>query len=214
MAIAPKLKEQLMPVLGRALRNRRAGVRHSVRRAPELQAPAEISLVSPDFSHQGTIPAPHRAAPQGDNLSPALAWHGVPEGTEQLLLIIEDIDAPLKKPIVHALALLDPALTHLPQGALGADSAQVRLLPGTLNRRGYQGPRPIPNHGVHRYGFHLYALDVVLPGTLSGLAEVLPRVAGHVLASGFLEGWAESGPEERPQSRRRRGGIDPRDLRR
>lgn len=213
MAIAPKLRDTVAPLLGRALRSRRAGERHSVRRAPELQAPAEISLVSPDFSHQGTIPEAHRTSPKGANLSPALAWHGVPEGTEQLLLIIEDIDVPLKRPMVHALALLDPEMTQLPQGALAHNSEQVRLLPGSFGRRGYQGPRPIPDHGVHRYGFHLYALDAVLPGTLSGLAEVLPRVAGHVLASGFLEGRAESGPTQRPRGRKGPGGIDLRDLR-
>lgn len=209
MAIAPRLRDHLTPLLGRALRGRRAGVRHSVRHAPELLAPAEISLVSPDFSHQGTIPGRHRGPGQGENVSPGLAWHGVPESAVQLLLIIEDIDVPLKRPLIHALALLDPELTHLGEGALGHDSEQVRLLPGSLRRRGYQGPRPIPGHGPHRYGFHLYALDIVLPTTLSGLPEVRNAVAGHVLASGFLEGLAETSTEDPGDDR----GVRLRDLR-
>ncbi|OYO21964.1 hypothetical protein CGZ93_08505 [Enemella dayhoffiae] len=216
MAITQKLREQVSPVLGRLLRGRRAGVRHSVRSAPELQAPVEIGLVSPDFHHEGMIAEANRAPA---NTSPGLAWHGVPEGTLQLLLVVEDIDAPFKKPLIHALALIDPELSHLESGALAEDSERVRLLPGSFGRRGYHGPKPLPGHGEHRYGFHLYALDALLPATVSGLDEVLRAADGRVLACGFLEGRATddgSGAESAEQTRGVRGrrrGINLRDLR-
>ena len=42
---------------------------------------------------------------------------------------------------------------------------------------------------MHHYGFHLYALDVELDMRgINGLAELLPKVEGRVLASGTLVG--------------------------
>jgi phosphatidylethanolamine-binding protein (PEBP) family uncharacterized protein len=47
-----------------------------------------------------------------------------------------------------------------------------------------------PGHGLHRYGFHLYALDQAIPAdqSLTGLDDVPAAVDGHVLADGFLQG--------------------------
>jgi phosphatidylethanolamine-binding protein (PEBP) family uncharacterized protein len=64
----------------------------------------------------------------------------------------------------------------------------IRFIPARRGRKGYFGPRPLPRHGLHRYGFHLYALDHALPDPLTGLDDVLAAAAGHVLADGFLEG--------------------------
>ena len=40
------------------------------------EASAPIQLTSADFSHGGSIPRIHSC--EGENLSPALAWEGVP----------------------------------------------------------------------------------------------------------------------------------------
>src|SRR5215472_4566613 len=110
-----------MAVLGKLLKNRRAGPAGLAWNSPNLAGADSLALTSPDFENEGTIPTVHTAKRVGGkNLSPALAWSPVPEGTAQLLLVIEDPDAPTGSPFVHNVALLDPSLTALPRGALDA----------------------------------------------------------------------------------------------
>jgi Raf kinase inhibitor-like YbhB/YbcL family protein len=51
-----------------------------------------MTLNSPAFKQDGQIPSKYTC--EGDDLSPPLAWNGVPEGTKSLVLIIDDPDAP------------------------------------------------------------------------------------------------------------------------
>lgn len=53
---------------------------------------AGIELRSPTFSDHNLIPGRH--AHDRDNVSPALQWSGVPDGTVELVLLCEDPDAP------------------------------------------------------------------------------------------------------------------------
>jgi phosphatidylethanolamine-binding protein (PEBP) family uncharacterized protein len=117
------------------------------------------------------------------------------------LLVVEDLDSPLRTPIVHAVALIDPAVTTLDAGALSARSpgAGVRVLRSFVGR-GYRGPGPIPGHGPHRYVFQVFALgsDVGTAGLAGGmpLDEARPRVvlaaaSGPALARGRLTGTYE-----------------------
>jgi phosphatidylethanolamine-binding protein (PEBP) family uncharacterized protein len=177
----------LVTPLGWMLRGRRPGESLSVRHHPALAAPRAITLTSPTFPAGGTIPDRNCSLDLGPNLSPALTWTGVPAGTQQLLFILEDVDVPLRRPGLHTIALLDPALTSLAEGEMKAGPS-IRFLPAQRGRQGYFGPRPLPGHGVHHYGFQLYALDRALPDPLTGLDDVLHAADGHVLAGGFLEG--------------------------
>jgi hypothetical protein len=180
----------LITPLGRMLRNKRPDEKLSVRHHPSLAAPRAITLTSPAFADGATIPDRHCSMDLGPNLSPALTWTGVPEGTRQLLFILEDIDVPMSRPGLHTIALLDPATTGIAEGEMKPGHPAIRFIPALRGRQGYFGPRPLPGHGIHRYGFHLYALDQAIPADqpLTGLAEVLAAVNGHVLADGFLEG--------------------------
>jgi phosphatidylethanolamine-binding protein (PEBP) family uncharacterized protein len=178
----------LVTPLGWMLRNKRPDESLSERHHPALSAPRTIDLTSTAFAPGGTIPDRHCSLDLGPNLSPALTWTGVPAGTQQLLFILEDIDVPMSHPALHTIALLDPALTSLADGEMKPGNPAVRFIPATRGRKGYFGPRPLPGHGLHRYGFHLYALDRALPDPLTGLDDVLAAAAGHVLADGFLEG--------------------------
>jgi phosphatidylethanolamine-binding protein (PEBP) family uncharacterized protein len=143
----------------------------------------------------------------GPNISPELRWTGVPERTAQLLLVIEDIDAPRSRPSLHTVALLPPDMTGLAEGELTRDNPAIRYLPATRGRLGYLGPRPLPGHGIHRYGFHLYALDEAVPADreLTGMPDILAAAQGHVLAGGCLEGIRKgrrAGPGHTPACRR------------
>jgi phosphatidylethanolamine-binding protein (PEBP) family uncharacterized protein len=184
------LLANLVAPIGWLLRDRRPDERLSVRHSPQLGDGRSIDLQSPAFPDGGTIPDRHCSMDLGPNVSPGLGWTGIPEGTAQLLFVIEDIDAPRSRPSLHTIALLPPGLTGLEEGELTTDNPAIRFVPATRGRLGYLGLRPLPGHGVHRYGFHLYALAEAIPSDreLTGLPDVLVAAQGHVLASGLLEG--------------------------
>lgn len=182
--------------IGRALRNRRAGQHTLVWARPDLQAPETFALTSPAFDHGGPIPERHRGRIFGPDVSPALAWTPPPPGTRELVLVVEDPDAPRRTPPVHALTVgIEPSLAGLPENGLAAPSpvAGVRHGKGALGHRGWAGPMPPRSHGVHTYAFQLFALDdrLELPGAFT-LADVLPAMAGHVLARARLDGTYEN----------------------
>lgn len=82
-------------------------------------------------------------------------------------------------------AFFSPGTTHITEGELTPDNTRFTYLPERRGRTGYQGPRPLPGHGVHHYHFHLYALDTRIDTTAAtDLVPLLPQCAGHVLASG------------------------------
>lgn len=178
---------------GRLLRGMRAGPRHSIWNLPQLQAPASIALRSSTFADGGGIPLRHAGAGVGANVSPQLSWSGLPAGTAQLLVAIEDTDVPLPRPLIHTLALIDGTGHGLAEGALNSSAANIRFVPASFGRLAYAGPRPVPGHGAHHYGFYIFALDRALPasGPASSLKAMLPALAGHVLARGKLVGTYE-----------------------
>ena len=51
-----------------------------------------MTLNSPAFKQDDQIPSKYTC--EGEDVSPPLAWDGVPEGTKSLVLIIDDPDAP------------------------------------------------------------------------------------------------------------------------
>lgn len=144
-----------------------------------------LTLTSEDFAPNGEIPS--RFTCEGEDLSPALSWSGVPAAARSLALIVDDPDAPdpraPKTTWVHwVLYGLPPSVSGLPQ------AVEPRRLPsGTregLNdwkRTGYGGP--CPPVGRHRYFFKLYALDTELPDlSRPTKAKLEEAMEGHILA--------------------------------
>lgn len=189
-----------MAILGKLLRNRRAGETHLAWYEPALDGPETLRLGSADFGDGEVLPTVHAARRVGGaDRSPALSWGDLPSDTVQVLLYVEDVDAPTSKPFVHCVAVVSPALAGegLPAGALSArePGAGVTLLRSQLGS-GYRGPAPIASHGPHRYVFQVFALGARLPDAVQGtqLARVSPRripeavAKGSVLARGRLTG--------------------------
>jgi hypothetical protein len=83
-------------LLGTLLRNRRPAERNYAWNQTNLTAPDTLEITSRDFTDTSTL-APRHAGKRagGENLSPHLVWSSPPAGTAELLLLIEDIDAPL-----------------------------------------------------------------------------------------------------------------------
>lgn len=134
-----------------------------------------MELKSPVFNDNEKIPA--RFTGEGENISPALEWSGVPSECRSFVLICEDPDAPQKAgkehPYVHWLIYnLASTITHLPEAMPCSEVLYlpVRAVQGrnSFGNMGYDGPMPPSGHGVHRYQFTLYALSAQLNLT-SGL---------------------------------------------
>ncbi|MBO0855219.1 MAG: YbhB/YbcL family Raf kinase inhibitor-like protein [Nocardia sp.] len=160
-----------MAIIGKLLAGRRAGETGLAWNRPGLANGTEFSLTSPDFEHDAHLDIAHASKRVGGrDHSPALSWSGAPEGTAQYLLVVEDVDVPMPKPVLHCAALLDGSLNQLPANALQAGTSEpgVRILRSMLGR-GYMGPAPIRGHGPHRYVFQLFALAEPLD-TLAGKA--------------------------------------------
>ena len=178
--------------LGQLLKGRRAGEHRLAWHHPAISAaPALLELRSGSFNDGQSIPVAHAGNGVGANRSPGLAWQNVPPGTQELVLIVEDADAPLPRPFVHLVATgIRPTSLGLPESALNdATNAYASLGRNSFGKAVYAGPRALPGHGPHRYSFQLLALNRALlfsrPPTLR---EVLDRLDGAVLARGRLDG--------------------------
>jgi Raf kinase inhibitor-like YbhB/YbcL family protein len=154
-----------------------------------------IHLASDAFEAEQRIPT--KSTADGDDVSPALTWSGMPVDAKELALIVDDPDAPRVEPWVHwVLYKLPPTTTALPEG-VPADRKLLQLggaLQGRndFNKIGYGGPAPPKGHGTHHYRFHLYALDQALqlePGV--DKESLLVVMSGHVLDEGVLVGTYE-----------------------
>lgn len=147
------------------------------------------------FADGERIPKVHTYSPEGDNVSPPLAWNGVPPGTKELALIVDDPDAPRTEPWVHwVLYKIPPAAAEIPQNAsqgTGLLTEPRGPLEGKndFDELGWGGPLPPKGHGTHHYYFKLYALDEELNvGEGAAKPDLLHAMEGHVLAEAEVVG--------------------------
>lgn len=123
---------------------------------PSPTPAGQFALTSGDIRNGAAIP--RKFTCDGADVSPALAWSGVPEGTAGLVLLVDDPDA---RDFAHWVAYaIPPSLSGL---AEGAGSPTTQFMPQGTNdfgRVGYGGP--CPPSGTHHYRFTLYALAVPL----------------------------------------------------
>jgi len=165
---------------------------------PAAEMEDTITVGSTAFEHHGMVPLAYSA--YGDNTVPQISWSNLPEGTEQMALIMDDPIAPTPQPFVHWVAYNIPAgASALPEGlSKEAQVTGVAGLEGMINgvnglrQTGYFGPRPPVDGKLHAYHFRLYALDaaLALPAGLNK-AALLEAIDGHILATGMLMGHYE-----------------------
>jgi Raf kinase inhibitor-like YbhB/YbcL family protein len=150
-----------------------------------------MTIQSSSFHHNGEIPFRHTC--DGQNISPALSWTGVPAGTKSLALIVDDPDAP--DPSAPRMIWVHWVLYNIPAGTKGLpESVAAKDLPsGVLQgtndwqHTGYEGP--CPPVGSHRYYHKLFALDVVLPDLKHPTKAALEKaMQGHIIARSSLIG--------------------------
>ena len=145
-------------------------------------------LSSDAFESGGTIPA--RYTCEGENVSPALRFEGVPAAAQSLVLICDDPDAP-NGPFAHWVLYNLPADQGRIDEGFDPDADNLAGAPGRneIGNHGYEGPCPPTDDEPHRYYFRLYALDApldLLPGATR--AQVLDAMQGHIRAQTELMG--------------------------
>jgi Raf kinase inhibitor-like YbhB/YbcL family protein len=155
-----------------------------------------MTLVSPSWPDGAQIPAKHTQA--GAEISPALTWSPVPEGTASFALIVHDLDAPIgngSDDILHWLLWNIPSsATGLPEGV----SRGAQLPDGTrqISATGtnYRGPGASAAGPAHHYVFELYALDTMIDVPPVGAqppatrAAVVAAMAGHIRGKAVYTG--------------------------
>jgi Raf kinase inhibitor-like YbhB/YbcL family protein len=155
-----------------------------------------LEITSSAFEHQGAIP--RRYTCDGEDVSPALHWSGVPEGSRSLALVVDDPDAP--DPEAPRMTYVHWVLYNLPADSAGlAEAVAPDQLPdGTgqgvndWGRTGYGGP--CPPIGRHRYFHKLYALDTPLEGLRRpAKTQLEAAMQGHILAQAELVGTYQRG---------------------
>ncbi|MDF7776028.1 YbhB/YbcL family Raf kinase inhibitor-like protein [Sphingomonas sp. AOB5] len=184
--------------LGAALKGVRAGQDKLAIVQPELGTFESLHLASMAFGNGDRLP--ERFTADGNGVSPPLFWTQIPEGTERLVLIVEDPDAMTPAPTVHAVVWGLPLEGELKEGAIradgdgGADGSDVGR--HSFFGEGWLPPDPPTGHGVHHYAFQLFALG---PGPdvkeTPGKNAILKAMAGRVLAAGLLTGTYSRGEE-------------------
>jgi len=150
--------------------------------------PAPIKITSSAFQSGGAIPVKYTC--EGEDISPPLAWSGVPNGTKSLALICDDPDAPAGTWVHWVLYDLPATASALSEKFPTAATLPNGAKQGTndFGKTGYGGPCPPPGK-AHRYFFKLYALDAeVSVKTAATKQDLLRAMEHHILGEGQLIG--------------------------
>ncbi|KAI8715525.1 hypothetical protein NCS52_01060400 [Fusarium sp. LHS14.1] len=137
----------------------------------------------------------------GERRFPELTWDSH-EGVKEWLLVSEDPDAPLPTPICHGIYLGIPVqkTSVLNSDFKAVDEKSTRLEGGFYygaSRNGmiYIPPRPLLNHGIHRYWFEIIGLseplDEKLVTSKPTREQVAEAIKGKVVVWGRWMGQCE-----------------------
>lgn len=135
------------------------------------------------FTDGGDIPVEHTC--EGEDLPPPLEWEGVDPDAVELVLVVDDPDAPagaFPHWLVAGLAPTDAGLRgDVPSQAVEGTNGFGEL--------GWAGPCPPPGDAPHTYRFEVVGLarpTSLAPGFTAD--ELAAAMDGHELSSAVLEG--------------------------
>jgi phosphatidylethanolamine-binding protein (PEBP) family uncharacterized protein len=156
--------------------------------------PATIQINSPDVGVSGSRMLERHTGDGADDF-PELSWEPV-EGAAEYILISEDPDAPVWFVPCHGLYYKLPGNTTSVSAAdFKVKEAETHTLQGgfkygkNILRSVYGGPKPLLNHGEHRYFYELVALKEPIEeiGTYPSKEDFLKKLAEKDL----ILGWGE-----------------------
>lgn len=152
-----------------------------------------LTLTSNVFAHGESIPSKF-TCDENRNLNPQLSISGVPEGTQSLVLIMDDPDIPEQFKVQRGIDAYDhwtlfniPAdTTEIPEGGTvgttGANGSGVSAYTGPCPPKEYEPTE-------HAYSFRLYALDTALDLPAgSNKKTVQAAMEGHIIEETELIG--------------------------
>jgi Raf kinase inhibitor-like YbhB/YbcL family protein len=118
-------------------------------------------LSSPAFQDGQPIPVQYTGF--GKDVSPPLEWSKPPEGTVELVLVCDDLDAPSGTWVHWVVWGMPATVSSLPEGVAKGSDQPPGLQGGRqgtndFRKIGYYGPKPPPGK-VHHYHFKIYALN-------------------------------------------------------
>ena len=144
--------------------------------------PTAIDVTSSAFAADEEIPVVYSCA--GQNISPPLAWTGVPDDASELALVVDDPDAP-RGTFTHWILFGVPTSTSsLDENSVPTGAKQAK---NSTGRAEYAGP--CPPSGTHHYRFTVYALDAPLQlNDGADTDQALDAISEHTVAQGRLVG--------------------------
>jgi hypothetical protein len=157
----------------------------------EHELGASLTVTSPVFRDGDAIPRVFTA--DGEGRFPGVSWDGLPPQTQSVVLLVEDADIPLFRPVTHLIVhSIPPELAGLEPGSVpkrlrGPSPAGWSCGRNFLGVTGWTPPSPPPGHGEHRYAFQVFALNArprfPHPPRRRGLMR---RIRPHLVAQGRL----------------------------
>ncbi len=141
-----------------------------------------LELTSPKFEDEGRIPVDYTC--DGGGVSPPLVISGIPDEAVELVLLVDDPDAPSGDFVHWMVWKINPEVTEVAEGLVPRGGFEGM---NDFEKAEYGGP--CPPTGVHRYMFRLYAVDEELELEEDASREDLEKaMAGHIVDETVLTG--------------------------
>ncbi len=190
------MQTSIMRSVGEALRPVRPGV--AMLTSSKFSGFLGYALTVSSTAFDNNSPMPVRFTQDGASLCPPLRWEGLPPQTQSAVLLVEDADIPLLRPMVHLIVhSIPPMKTEFAEGEIplrqtGYASDGWACGRNALGRPGWTAPSPPPGHGPHRYAFQVFALDARPQFAYPpGRAALLRTIRPNLIAQGRLIGTYE-----------------------
>ena len=157
-----------------------------------------LTLTSPQMPDNGTLAVKNACADKqrtpncvGENVSPPLAWSGVPDGTKSFALLLFDPEGRAPAGVSHMVIYGIPAdVQGFAEGELSKESPKFVGGKNLMGTGLYFGPGTPPNTDWHHYTWTLVAtdLDPKAPELKPGMTreELAAALKDHVKGSAGL----------------------------
>lgn len=148
----------------------------------DLVGKGGFALSSAAFSAGGALD-PSFTADEEDSVAPPVEWTAPPPGTQELVLVVEDIDWQTGQPFCHWLVWGLPGQ----RGKLLEGEAPPRVGKNAFGNSEWLLPDSPTGGDPHTYVFQLFALDLpltLMPG--ASRDELVAAMTGHVMGLALI----------------------------
>ncbi len=142
---------------------------------------ASLTITSPAFEPNTRMPDKYSC--KGSLINPPIHIEGIPEGTKSMVLIMDDVDAPVKDGFNHwVMWNIDQTMPDIPEAYHGAVQGF-----NTDHKKGYYPP--CPPQGTHHYHFKVYCLNALLTIPPDSYKDKVEKaMKGKIIGQGELIG--------------------------